>query len=110
MTRDRLGSLRAARQLGGSSEDDGPIEAEADGLDCEMESFFGEVEGVRADMENIRRVMAEVGLKQSVILSERRCEETLKVQEVALILYCISVPNADKGGGCPKIPNFCGRH
>ena len=45
-----------------------------------MKSFFEEVEGVRADMESIRRVMAEVGVKQSALLSEPRCEERLKVQ------------------------------
>ena len=83
MTRDRLGSLKAAQKDDGDSDDDG-VAAEA--WDCKMERFFGEVEGIRADMENIRRVMAEVGVKQSVILSEPRCEERVKVR-----LVCASI-------------------
>ena len=84
MTRDRLDSLRAARarQQDGSSDSDGHSEEEGDAgaRDSTMKSFFEEVEGVRADMESIRRVMAEVGVKQSALLSEPRCEERLKVQ------------------------------
>ena len=83
MTRDRLDSLRAARarQQDGSSDSDGHTEeGDAGAFDSTMKSFFEEVEGVRADMESIRRVMAEVGVKQSVILSEPRCEERLKVK------------------------------
>ena len=79
MTRDRLGSLKAAQKDDGDSDDEG-VAAEV--WNCKMERFFGEVEGVRADMENIRRVMAEVGVKQSVILSEPRCEERVKVRLV----------------------------
>ena len=81
MTRDRLGSLRAAQQ-DGNSDEDAPSGVEAETWDCTMESFFGEVQGVRADMENIRRVMADVGVKQSVVLSEPMCEERVKVRGV----------------------------
>ena len=81
MTRDRLGSLKAAQKDDGDSDDDDGVAA-AEAWDCRMERFFGEVEGVRTDMENIRRVMAEVGVKQSVILSEPRCEERVKVRLV----------------------------
>ena len=83
MTRDRLDSLRAARarQQDGSSDSDGQSEeGDAGAYDSTMKSFFEEVEGVRADVESIRRVMAEVGVKQSALLSEPRCEERLKVQ------------------------------
>ena len=83
MTRDRLDSLRAARarQQDGSNDSDGHSEeGDAGACDSTMKSFFEEIEGVRADMESIRRVMAEVGVKQSALLSEPRCEERLKVQ------------------------------
>ena len=53
MTRDRLGSLKAAQKDDGDSDDDDGVAA-AEAWDCRMERFFGEVEGVRADMENIR--------------------------------------------------------
>ena len=79
MTRDRLGSLRASQQ-GGNSDVDGPIEVDTSVL--EMASFYEEVEGLRADMDNIRRVMADVGVKQSVVLSEPMCEERVKVRVV----------------------------
>ena len=87
MTRDRLGSLRAAQQ----DNDDGIIGVEAEAWDSKMEKFFGEVEGVRAELESIRRVMAEVGLKQSVILSEPRCEERVKVQVKFRLMFAMSV-------------------
>ena len=33
-----------------------------------------------------------------------------KMKEVAIILYCRSVPNADKGGRGSKNPKLFGRH